>query len=438
MRTGARLQAAIEILTDMETRKRPAADAVRDWMLSHRFAGSKDRAEIGDMVFGALRWRQSSAFRFGEDTPRAWVLGAQRVGFNAEADALIAAFNDPHAPPPPSDAERAVLAAETPASRLEGAPAFVRGDYPDWLDASLARAFGDERADEGVSLAAPAPLDLRANTLKTTREKLVAALGESPRLQGPPPVTSHAPEGVRIPWTQGRTFPWATEQAFVKGWFEVQDEGSQIAAALAGVTPGMQVADVCAGGGGKTLALAALMQNKGQIYAFDVDGRRLAPLHERLDRAGVRNVQVRAPARTKDVLSDLRGKMDVVFVDAPCTGSGTWRRAPDSKWRLTPNALAKRLEEQQQALDLAAPLVKPGGRLIYVTCSVLPEENADAVAQFLVRNPAFRSKRLIASTADLGGLIERCKVDTATTQIQLTPRRAGCDGFFVAGLARAV
>ncbi len=436
MRTGARLQAAIEILTDMETRKRPAADAVRDWMLSHRFAGSKDRAEIGDVVFGALRWRQSSAFRFGEDTPRAWVLGAQRFGFHADAEALIAAFNDPHAPPPPSDSERAVLAGETPARLIVDAPSFVRGDYPEWLDASLARAFGDARAEEGASLAAPAPLDLRANTLKTTREKLIAALGESPRLQGPPPVTEHAPEGVRIPWTQGRTFPWATEQAFVKGWFEVQDEGSQIAAALAGVAPGMQVADVCAGGGGKTLALAALMQNKGQIYAFDVDGRRLAPMHERIDRAGVRNVQVRAPARTKDVLADLHGRMDVVFVDAPCTGSGTWRRAPDSKWRLTPNALAKRLEEQQQALDLAAPLVKPGGRIVYVTCSVLPEENEDAVAGFLARNGDFAPAPLAVPAGPLADLVDTCRQDTDATRLQLTPRRAGCDGFFVASLRR--
>lgn len=436
MRPGARLQAAIEVLTDVEARKRPAADALKDWMLSHRFAGSKDRADIGDTVFGALRWRQSSAFRFGADEPRTWVLGAQRFGFGVAAELLETAFNDPHAPSPLSQAERAALFGETPASGLENALPHVRGDYPEWLDASLSRAFGEERPEEGAALAAPAPLDLRANALKTTREKLVAALAESPRLSGPPPVTTHSPDGVRIPWTQGRTFPWATEQSFVKGWFEVQDEGSQIASRFANVAPGMQVADVCAGGGGKTLALAALMQNKGQIYAFDVDGRRLAPMHERLDRAGVRNVQVRAPARTRDVLADLHGRMDVVFVDAPCTGSGTWRRAPDSKWRLTPSALAKRLEEQQQALDLAAPLVKPGGRLLYVTCSVLPEENADAVAAFCPRNAAFRLTPLVAPTTEMATLIERCKVDPAGTHIQLTPRRSGCDGFFVANLTR--
>lgn len=432
MRTGARHQAAIEILEDVVTRKRPAADALKDWMTSHRFAGSKDRAEIGDIVFGALRWKASSAYRFADDGARGAVWGALRYGFGVEAGAIVAATNDPHAPAPPTESERAALFGEAPASRLEGAPAHVLGDYPDWLDASFARAFGDDRALEGASLAAPAPLDLRANVLKAQREKVIAALADSPRLKEPPQPTPFAPDGVRIPWAQGRTFPWASEQAFVKGWYEVQDEGSQIAALLAGAKPGQQVADVCAGGGGKTLALAAAMQNKGQIYAFDVDGRRLAPLHERLDRAGARNVQVRAPARSRDVLADLHGKMDLALVDAPCTGSGTWRRAPDTKWRLRANALAQRREEQQEALALAAPLVKPGGRLVYVTCSVLPEENADAVARFLGATPGFRPAPFVVDAA-LADLVETCRIGDA---VQMTPRRTGTDGFFVAALVR--
>ncbi|MDX2235009.1 MAG: RsmB/NOP family class I SAM-dependent RNA methyltransferase [Hyphomonadaceae bacterium] len=434
MRVGARAQAAIEILTDMEARRRPAADAVKDWMLTHRFAGSKDRAEIGDIVFGALRWKASSAFRFGADTPRAAVWGAQRFGFGVPAASIVAACAEPHAPAPPTEAERAALFGETPESRLEGAPAWVAGDYPEWLDAAMTRAFGEARSEEGAHLAAPAPLDLRVNTLKAAREKIIEALADSPRLLEPPQPTRFAPDGVRIPWAQGRTFPWATEQAFVKGWFEVQDEGSQIAAMLAGAVPGTQVADVCAGGGGKTLALAAAMRNKGQIYAFDVDGRRLAPIHERLERAGVRNVQVRAPGRTRDVLEDLRDRMDLVLVDAPCSGSGTWRRAPDSKWRLRPNALATRLEEQQQALDLAAPLVKPGGRLAYVTCSVLPEENGDAVEAFLRRDSRFVRAPLAFLDATLAGA---CGVPVGASQIQMTPKRTGTDGFFAAALMRA-
>ena len=423
MRPGARQQAAIEILSSLETQRRPAADAVKDWMQSHRFAGSKDRAEIGDLVFGALRWKQSSAWRMKDDNPRAGVWGALRWGFGWTAEQIEqSTYNDPHAPAPPTEAERAALSNAT----LEGAPAHVAGDFPEWLSESFARAFGDEAAEEGAALAAPAPLDLRANALKTTREKLIAALGESPKLQEPPSPAPYAPEGVWIPWKQGRTFPWATEQSFLKGWFEVQDEGSQLAALMSEAQPGMQVADVCAGGGGKTLALAALMEGKGQIYAFDVDGRRLAPLKARADRAGAHNIQIRTPMRTKDALEDLRGRMDVVFVDAPCTGSGTWRRNPDAKWRLRPNALAKRLEEQREALAMAAPLVKAGGRLVYVTCSVLPEENEDQVAAFLGSYTDFSDVGLIASFPALA----------RSHGLQMTPRLTGCDGFFVAALVR--
>jgi 16S rRNA (cytosine967-C5)-methyltransferase len=195
---------------------------------------------------------------------------------------------------------------------------------------------------------------------------------------------------------------------------------------LSEAAPGMQVADVCAGGGGKTLALAALMEGKGQIYAYDVDGRRLAPLKERADRAGAHNIQIRTPMRTKDALEDLRGRMDVVLVDAPCSGSGTWRRNPDSKWRLRPNALAKRLEEQHEALAMAAPLVKAGGRLVYVTCSVLPEENEDQIAAFLGSYTDFSAVGLNASFPALRrGLA-----------LQMTPRVTGCDGFFVAALVK--
>jgi 16S rRNA (cytosine967-C5)-methyltransferase len=424
MRPGARQQAAIEILTSLESQRRPAADAVKDWMLSHRFAGSKDRAEIGDLVFGALRWKQSSAWRFKQDDPRAWVWGALRWGFGWSAEAIEqGAYNDPHAPSPPTEAERAALAGAT----LTDAPAHIAGDYLDWLDASFTRAFGDARAEEGAALAAPAPLDLRANTLKATRDKLIAALADSPKLKEAPAPTPYAADGVRIPWSQGRTFPWASEQSFLKGWFEVQDEGSQLAVELCGGAPGMQAADVCAGGGGKTLALAAAMANKGQIYAFDVDARRIAPLKERADRAGAHNIQIRTPLRTRDALEDLRGRMDIVLVDAPCTGSGTWRRSPDSKWRLRPNALAMRLKEQREALAMAAPLVRPRGRLVYVTCSVLPEENEDQIAAFLASYPDFAAVGLNA--AHIPG-------HARGLALQMTPAATGCDGFFVAALEK--
>jgi 16S rRNA (cytosine967-C5)-methyltransferase len=296
--------------------------------------------------------------------------------------------------------------------------------------------FGEARAEEGAALARPAPLDLRANTLKVSREKLIAALAESPRLAQASAPTPYAPDGVRIPWAQGRSFPWAQEQSFVKGWFEVQDEGSQLAVAAAGALPGMQVADVCAGGGGKSLALAAAMQNKGQVYAFDVDGRRLAPMKERLDRAGAHNVQIRAPARGRDVLEDLRGRMDVVFVDAPCSGSGVWRRAPDAKWRLRPASLAKRQEEQREALALAHPLVKPGGRLVYVTCSALPEENEDQIAAFLARTDGFEPAEPAAPTESVREAFAKGRLEAGAPWVRLTPARTGCDGFFIAALQR--
>jgi 16S rRNA (cytosine967-C5)-methyltransferase len=439
MRPGARAQAAIEVLTDVEARKRPAADVLKDWGLSHRFAGSGDRAQIGDLVFGALRWRNSSAFRMGSDEPRAWVLGALRWGFGRDTDSLEKdAIEETHAYTPLSEDELTALKSAT----LFGAPPHVMGDYPEWLDASIARVLGNERGDEGAALAAPAPLDLRVNILKTKRETVLADLLASTQLKvrddGAPAAleTTLSPDGIRIAWQQGRTFPWAKEETFVKGGFEVQDEGSQLVAMLSGAEPGLQIADVCAGGGGKTLALAALMDNKGQLYAYDVDSKRLANIHERVERAGVRNCQIRTPRRDTDVLGDLIGQMDIVLVDAPCTGSGTWRRAPDTKWRLRPGALEKRQQEQAASLALGAPLVKVGGRMIYVTCSILPEENEDSIAAFLALNPNFSAipvKDLVRD-ADLGGLLPKCH--KAGPGLQMTPLATGTDGFFVCGLIR--
>jgi 16S rRNA (cytosine967-C5)-methyltransferase len=439
MRPGARAQAAIEILNDVEARKRPASDVLKDWGLSHRFAGSGDRAQIGDLVFGALRWRNSSAFRMGADDPRAWVLGALRWGFGNDAATLETyAYEETHAYSPLTEAERTALASAT----LFGAPPHVMGDYPEWLDASIARVLGDERGDEGAALAAPAPLDLRVNTLKAKRESVLADLLASTQLKvrddGAPAATETplSPDGIRILWQQGRTFPWAKEEAFIKGGFEVQDEGSQLVARLSGAKPGMQVADVCAGGGGKTLALAALMANKGQIYAYDVDSKRLANTHERVERAGVRNCQIRTPKRDVDILADLKDQMDVVLVDAPCTGSGTWRRAPDSKWRLRPGALEKRQQEQAASLALGASLVKIGGRLVYVTCSILPEENEDSVMTFLATNPNFKAvpAKDLARDADLSHILPKCH--KAGPGLQMTPLATGTDGFFMCGMVR--
>ncbi|HEV2727694.1 MAG TPA: hypothetical protein VGV34_05325, partial [Solirubrobacterales bacterium] len=278
------MQAAIEVLSDIELRRRPAADALKDWGLAHRFAGSGDRAAIAGLVYDALRRRASSAWRMGSEEPRALVLGALAFVRGETPESLDALFaGDRFAPAPPSEAERGALMS----SDLEGAPSWVAGDYPEWLHPSFERAFGASAAEEGRALAERAPLDLRANTLKADRGRLLEALAHLR-----PALTPLSPLGLRIrPGADGRLPPVQTEAAFHKGWFEIQDEGSQLAALLSGVQPGEQVVDLCAAGGGKTLALAAMMQNHGQIYATDGDPRRLPPIHDRLARAGVRNVQ---------------------------------------------------------------------------------------------------------------------------------------------------
>jgi 16S rRNA (cytosine967-C5)-methyltransferase len=221
---------------------------------------------------------------------------------------------------------------------------------------------------------------------------------------------------------------------------EIQDEGSQIAALLAGAKPGEQVVDLCAGGGGKTLALAAAMQNKGQLYATDDDKRRLAPIHARLARAGARNVQVRAPKSIGNELADLAGRIDLVLIDAPCTGIGAWRRNPDAKWRVRPGALEQRVKEQADILERAVPLVKPGGRIAYVTCSVLDEENGAQIVAFAACHPDFSVEKPAETANALGerAYLFRRAVLISEQGLLMTPRRTDTDGFFVSLLRRSL
>ena len=281
-------------------------------------------------------------------------------------------------------------------------------------------------------MAARAPLDLRVNRLKANRDKVLAALAHLS-----PEPTAHAPDGLRLPpGPDGRGPALTGEPAFAKGLVEVQDEGSQLAVCLAAAAPGEQVLDLCAGGGGKTLALAAAMGNRGQVYATDADGRRLAGLFPRLDKSGARNVQIRAPKRGVPPIEDLAGRCDLVFVDAPCTGTGTWRRNPDAKWRVRPGALEQRIKEQDGVLAEAARYVKPGGRLVYVTCSVLVAENEARIAHFRESHPDFaiRSPAAMAEGAGLPALA--AFADPAGTGLRLSPLRTGTDGFFIATLTR--
>jgi 16S rRNA (cytosine967-C5)-methyltransferase len=429
---AARVSAAIEVLADIEARRRPAADALKDWGLAHRFAGSGDRAAIAGLLYDALRRKASAAFVMGENTPRAVLLGMLLLERKLDTAAIARlADGGRFAPAPLTDAERARL----DAASLDSVPPWVAGDYPEWLDPHLARTFGDERAEEAAALASRAPLDLRVNTLKATREEAAEALAELL-----PTPTRWSPHGLRIVLSADARNPAIhAEPAFIKGLIEIQDEGSQLAALMAAAKSGQQVIDLCAGAGGKTLALAAAMDNKGQLYATDDDKRRLAPIHARLERADVRNVQVRTPRGATDVVADLAGRADLVLIDAPCTGTGSWRRNPDAKWRVRPGALDLRIKEQAGLLDRAAALVKPGGRIAYVTCSVLAAENGDQVRGFLARHPDFSVVPNAEATAALGerALLFRRAVLTTEEGLLMTPRRTDSDGFFVAVLRRS-
>ncbi|WP_019173070.1 RsmB/NOP family class I SAM-dependent RNA methyltransferase [Pseudaminobacter salicylatoxidans] len=428
MRLGGRLAAAIEVLEDIEQRHRPAADALKDWGLSHRFAGAGDRAAIGNIVYDGLRRKRSAGWLVGDETPRAIGFGALLLEWRETPETLNTTLEgDRFAPPPLSADELATIASRD----LARAPDVVRADCPDWCAPLLEQAFGADWVAEGAALASRPPLDLRVNTLKADREKIIAELAGTNAAPA-----ALATNGIRIPPIDGsgRHPNVQSEPAFQDGWFEVQDEGSQIAAELAEAKPGMQVLDYCAGAGGKTLALSATMENRGQIFAHDVERQRLNPIFDRIRRSDNRNVQVLAgPAD----LADLEGRMDIVLIDAPCTGSGTWRRRPDAKWRLNRHQLDVRRGEQAMILDTAHASVKPGGLLVYVTCSIFEEENRDQVAAFLARRQGFEP-------VDHAALWERhfsgragvARIDPARG-ISLTPGRTGTDGFFFAALRRS-
>ncbi|MBV1701377.1 MAG: RsmB/NOP family class I SAM-dependent RNA methyltransferase [Hyphomicrobiales bacterium] len=426
---AARIAAAIEILEDLEERRRPAADAVKDWGLRHRFAGSKDRAAISSLLFDALRARASSAYVMGAQSGRAIILGMLHMqrAMSVEAIAELCSGQG-HAPASLTDAERDALEKAS----LDEAPAYVAGDYPEWLEPQFERAYGDMRISEGRALAARAPVDLRVNRLKAKPDRQLTDLAHLGAI-----ATPFSPMGLRLPvGADGRGPALAAEPGLTKGLIEVQDEGSQIAALLTCAKEGEQALDFCAGAGGKTLALAAMMGNKGQIYACDSDGRRLMPIYDRLERAGARNVQVRAPKAGVLGLTDLAGRCDLVLVDAPCSGSGTWRRNPDAKWRMRPGALALRIQEQDEVLQNAQEFVKPGGRLVYVTCSVLVEENEDRIAAFLASHDDFQALDPATMLESAGLASLQPFVSKHGPGLRLSPFTTQTDGFFITTLQR--
>ncbi len=305
-------------------------------------------------------------------------------------------------------------------------PPAVAHDLPDWLWERLGHAYDDAtRSALARAWLQPAPFDLRANTMKTTRDDALAALVADGMAAVPTP---YSPLGIRV---TGR--PALAHHAWLAdGRLEVQDEGSQLVGYVVAPRRTDMVVDFCAGAGGKTLLLGALMRSQGRLYAFDVAARRLANLTPRLARSGLSNVHPQVLSSERDTkVKRLAGKIDRVLVDAPCTGFGTLRRNPDLKWRQPESAVAELAAKQAMILSAAAPLVKPGGRLVYATCSVLPDENEAIVAAFLAEHPEFAQGNAAAelARADIA-------LDTGPS-LRLFPHLHGCDGFFAAVLERA-
>jgi len=426
MQTSGRLAAGIEILDDIATHHRPASTALRDWGRGHRFAGSGDRAAIGNIVYDALRHKASLSWAMGSDSARALGLGVLGFIWGEDCDALC--DGSKFAPAGLSDDERHRLKDYC----LTDAPDWVRGNYPEWLHASFVEAFGSDLLENTAALCQRAPVDLRVNTLKTTREKVLKALGKFGA-----EATPHSPLGIRIhPSDKDRRSPHVeADISHGKGWFEIQDEGSQLVSLVAGVKPGMQICDLCAGSGGKTLAFAAAMNNKGQIYAYDNDPHRLRPIFERLKRAGARNVQILGTE--PQALEALKGRMDIVFIDAPCSGTGSWRRKPDAKWRFTNKLLQQRIKEQREVLTAASALIKPGGRLVYVTCSLLPQENEHQIDWLVENNKEFSVIPVGEVIAQTQAFSTQAPWINGQQYLKLSPATSGTDGFFAAVLHRA-
>jgi len=431
MTPAARLAAAIEVFAAIEKERRPAADALKAWGLTHRFAGSGDRAAIAGLVYDALRRRASSAFIMVADAPRAILLGMLKCERGLDVEAIARLCDGSQYAPEvlTSDERKRLDAADT-----TGAPPYVLGDYPEWLDPYFSRAFAHDRTEEGAALSSRAPLDLRVNTLKAERDAAATMLSDLR-----PELGRWSPWGLRVRLSAESKNPAVhAEPAFLKGLVEIQDEGSQLGALFTSAKPGEQMVDLCAGAGGKTLAIAAMMQNKGQIYATDDDKRRLAPIHDRLKRSGARNVQVRTPKSVGGEIDDLAGHMDLVLIDAPCTGTGAWRRNPDAKWRMRPGALEQRQKEQAEILDRAVALLKVNGRIAYITCSVLGEENNAQVRDFLARHNEFAVQPPTSVIQSLGERAFMFGKAARLSQegILMTPRTTDTDGFFVSVLQR--
>ncbi len=431
MTPAARLQAVVEILQGLEATAQPADRYIRDFFRMRRYAGSKDRASVAERTFAVLRRRSTFAWRMGSEDARALVI-ASLLADGLSPDAVAELFSGSgYGASPLTDAERAAIASPP----IGEPPLHVRGEFPPFLKPELQRAFGDALLEEMVALQSRAPIGLRVNALKASRETVLEALRA---LGFNVEVTAYSPHGLRLPPGEGSAKLSATS-LFADGAFEIQDEAAQIAALLCAVKPGMRVLDFAAGAGGKSLALAALMENKGEIVAHDITAARLKALGPRAERAGATIIKT-----CTDLSSPVYGGggprsggggnfFDVVLIDSPCSGSGTWRRQPELRWRTTPDSLAALHALQDDLLEQGATYVKPGGRLVYATCSILPSENEDRIAEFLTRHTDFRQLPAAEIWRESAGTPPPPGMDQF---FKATPRATGTGGFFTAILQR--
>jgi 16S rRNA (cytosine967-C5)-methyltransferase len=425
---AARIAAAIDLLEVIEgAPKRPADAVANDFFRSRRYIGSGDRRAVSDRVWAVLRGRRRIGWWLGEAPQSARLLIAASLLLEGWAKSGVQqAFSGGQFAAPPLDRAEVGALSKIEGHTLDhpGMPDAVRLEIPDWLLPRLIARFGASLPAEMAALSQPATLDMRVNLLKGDRDQAKAALAEE---GWEADVTRLSPWGLRI---DGRR-PVTSGPAFQSGLVEIQDEGSQLVAAMVGAAPGMRVLDWCAGAGGKTLALAGAMENRGQIVACDVSAPRLEGAVRRLRRAGVHNVERHLVETGDKWLKRRAGTFDRVLVDAPCTGTGTWRRNPDARLRLKETDLAELLPKQAGILDTAQSLVRKGGRLVYATCSLLEEENEAQVTSFLLRHPAFAVVPL-----DRSWPLEQPPPNSGAF-LSLTPARHGTDGFFTAVLERA-
>ena len=413
--TKALVGLASSLLADVLARAGAADRTVSAFFRAHRSLGPRERALVAESVYAALRRRRSLAAAGGSEAPRALILAAlaKVLGFSGRAldDAL-------------GDEDRALLARLRTADAAALPPA-VRADLPDWLWQRLVDRHGEAEAMRiARGLLDPAPLDLRVNLARTSREEVLGQLATS---HIPATAMRFSPAGIRCAGKPAIN----RHPLFKDGLIEVQDEGSQLLAWLLAPRRGEMVADFCAGAGGKSLALAMLMRSTGRLYAMDVSARRLAALTPRLRRAGVSNVHpVSLDSENDERVKRLAGKLDRVLVDAPCSGFGTLRRNPDLKWRHGPEAVEQLVAKQGRILASAARLVKPGGRLVYATCSLLDEEN-EAIAD------AFAAAHAEFSPLDCEALLREQKIDVACgSRLRLWPHLHATDGFFAVAFER--